>query len=93
VERSTFCFKQAFSSELKTYMYLSKGKHLYQNVEHLAHYFPWTIKLYFERNTSWNLGFSRWREVHFARNRSIQMSWRNTCISGKKTNCVRSRST
>jgi hypothetical protein len=49
------------------------------------------VELVFERNTSWKSLFSRWRQALHSLNRVIQVSWRNTCISPKKTIYVRNR--
>jgi hypothetical protein len=45
----------------------------------------------FERNIACPFRFSRERNAHFVPNRPFQLSLRNTCISGKKTVCVRKR--
>jgi hypothetical protein len=50
------------------------------------------IEIVFQRNISWKSEFSRWRKAHFESNRAIQVSWRNTCISWKKTICLSHRS-
>jgi hypothetical protein len=70
-------------------MYLSKEKHLCWKVENLAHCFPVRMELLFEMNTVFPSGFSRARNTHFVPKRPIQLSWRNTCISQKKSIYVR----
>jgi hypothetical protein len=70
-------------------MYLPKENHLCEKQELLAHCFPVSIAILFERKTSSNLGFSRCRWTLFVPKRSIHLSWSNTCISPKKTIYVR----
>jgi hypothetical protein len=36
------------------------------------------------KNTSCNLGVSRWRLALFAPNRPLQLRWRNSCICPRK---------
>jgi hypothetical protein len=52
VEIGCVCSKPAYSAELKKHMYLSLENHLHLKLQHLAHYLPVRIELFFERNTS-----------------------------------------
>jgi hypothetical protein len=71
-------------------MYLSKEPSM---LEAVASSTLFSVKnvLVFAMNTSWKSEFFRCRKAHCVTKRPIQLSWRNTCISQKKTNCVRSR--
>jgi hypothetical protein len=51
--------------------------------------FPSRIELDFEWNTEYILEFSSGRNIDFVHKRPIQMSWRNMCISLKKTIYIR----
>jgi hypothetical protein len=57
------CSKKAYSPDLKKHMYLSKEKHLWKQLPHLAHCFPGRFQLVFERSTSCYSKFSRWKRL------------------------------
>jgi hypothetical protein len=92
VEIGCVCSRKAYYAELKKHMYLYKGNHLCQMLHHVAHCFTMRTELNCERNTSCNLGVSRSWYALFASNTPIELSWRKTCISIKKSMCVRSGS-
>jgi hypothetical protein len=59
------------------------------SIKHVFSCDNWVV---FKRNTACLSGFNSGRNAHFVPNRPIQLSWRNTCTSWKKTIEVRRRS-
>jgi hypothetical protein len=49
-----------------------------------AHSIPLRSEFFFDRNTSYKLSFSRWREALFVPNGPIHISSRNTCSTKRK---------
>jgi hypothetical protein len=57
VDIGSVCYKLAYSAKLKKHKNLSKENHVCQKQEHLAHCFPVSIEVVFERNTLANHSF------------------------------------
>jgi hypothetical protein len=71
---------------------LSEENHIYYKEESLQHDFLMKTELVFERNIAYLSEISSGRNIHFVQNRPIQMNWRNTYISWKKTIYFKRRS-